>query len=165
MTTAVAVGSEARATQAQVAAYGGQRREAEPTGVAAEMMGKWMAALARAQRGQVRILAGPTVRSDSALCWRVTSVSEPEHPHLVVESADGVLTCSCSAGERPGTLCTHRAVVLGQLLARALIGASGGARRVTIVRAPRRSRLSTQGARRLAAAVLTSGSPDPSAPS
>jgi len=124
----------------------------------AQMVGRWMAALERARQHHIRVLSGPALRRDGALCWRVSSASEPEYPHLVVQDTDGALTCSCPAGEQPGLICQHRAVVLGQLLAQALIGAAGNDRRVAVVRAPRRVRrpvpFSSPGARRLAVAVL-----------
>src|SRR5262249_51545006 len=109
-------------------------------------------------------------RSDGAVCWRVSSASTAGLYHMVCLTHDQLL-CSCPAGERPGRLCMHRALVLSQLLARTLRG-TAGERQVVAVPLPKvplgmgrvvgsaaAAHLSPRGMRRLAAAVVRP--PDP----
>ena len=69
------------------------------------------AAIDRATRWGVRVLATGCVKSTTQRFWIVSSASDAAHPHLCFRLATGRLSCDCPAGRR-GHVCQHVASVV-----------------------------------------------------
>ena len=69
------------------------------------------AAIDRATRWGVRVLASGRVKSTTQRFWIVSSASDAAHPHLVFRLCTERLSCDCRAG-RAGRTCQHVASVV-----------------------------------------------------